>query len=375
MFNKNNNKMDSKRIIFFFSFLLLVSCTETQQPNQPNNSNYTKPSAFILCEGLYNYNNATLTRYDISTNKSDNDFIGNNNPGYQLGDIANDELIKGDSLFVLVSSSKVLYLINANTGRILKYISFEGDRYPRRLAIANDSIIYFSDAYDNSINEVNLNQSKITNSIKVGPQPEGLFVYRNKIYLVNSGWGDLNKANPEAGTLWIINLNSKNVEKKIYVGPNPVEIIPDSSNNRYFITYYNFPSEPDSLGGILEYDLQTNAKLKQWRGNFTNVLSDESHNSLFAIVKDFSNDSTTFCSGIAKINLNDNTMKQIIKNNIPQNIWYSLAFDKARNYIWIGNAKNFQVNGEVLIYNFNNIELPIKSIETGINPNKIIFYN
>jgi len=375
MFHKNKNKMYIKKIIFLLSLLLLVSCSKTPQPIEPNNSEYSKPSAFILCEGLYGYNNATLTRFDIQTNNRDLDFIGHNNPGYQLGDIANDALLKGDSLFVLVSSSKVLYLIDAKTGKILKYINFEGDRYPRRLAIANDSIIYFSDAYDNSINEVNINQSKITKCIKVGPQPEGLFYYRNKVYVVNSGWGDLNKANPDAGTLWIINLNSNNIDKKINIGPNPVEIILDSLNNRYFITYYNFPSEIDSLGGIFEFDLQNNMKLMQWQGNFTNALYDESHNSIFAIVKNFSNNSTNFYSGIAAINLNDNALKQIIKNNAPQNTWYSLAFDKVRNYIWIGNAKNFQVNGEVLIYDLDNLTVPINSIETGINPNKILFYN
>ncbi|MCE5305312.1 hypothetical protein LLG34_06405 [bacterium] len=367
--------MKYKHIIYIIPLLLFVACVQTPHPTEQESSNYSKPAAFILCEGLYGYNNASLTRYDMATNKTNTNFIEENNPGNQLGDIANDAILKGDSLFVLVSTSKVLYLIDAQTGKIIKYYAFEGFRYPRRMVIANDSLLYFSDAYDNSINEFNINLWEVTNKISVGPQPEGLFYFQNKIYVVNSGWGDINKNNPGAGTLWIINTITKNIENKIIVGPNPVEIILDSLNNRYFITYYNYPSAQDSLGGTIEFDLQSNKELMHWRGNFNNITLDYSGKSLFAIYNNSPKLKNNGDGGVAIINLVDNSMKLIIKNPLPNNIWYSLSFDKLRNYIWVGNAKNFQVNGEVLIFDLSNPDNAIKSFQTGVNPNRILFYN
>lgn len=367
--------MKIKPFIILFSFILLVSCVKTPQPTENNNTQYSQPAAFILCEGLYGYNNASITRYDISTNNVDFDFIGHNNTQSQLGDIANDAILKGDSLFVLVSTSKTLFLINANTGKILNYANFEGFRYPRHFAIANDSILYFSDAYDNSINEFNINQWKITNSISVGPQPEGIFFYHNKIYVVNSGWGDINKSHPDAGTLWIINTTTNIIEKKIKVGPNPVEIVLDSMNDRYFVTYYNFPSQPDSLGGIIEYSLYDDKEIMHWRGNFTNVLINNANNSLFAIYNNSPKIQNNINGGIVQLNIDDNSMKLIIKNNVPNSIWYALAYDEQRQYVWIGNAKNFQVNGEILIYDLSNPSNPFKSLMTGMNPNRVLFYD
>lgn len=367
--------MKIKYLIIFLLCIFLVSCLRTPQPTEQENLPYSKPSVFILCEGLYGYNNATLTRFDIATNHNIINFFESNNPGYQLGDIANDALLKGDSIFVLVSTSKILYLISATTGKIINYANFEGFRYPRRMVLANDSIIYFSDAYDNSVNEFNINQWQLTNKITVGPQPEGLFYFRNKIYVVNSGWGDINKNNPDAGTLWIINTITRNVEKKIKVGPNPVEILIDSINNRYFVTYYNLPSEPDELGGIIVFDLLSDIEIYHLRGNFTNALFDNKYNSLFAIYNNSPKIQNNTNGGIAQINLNDYSIQLMVKNESPNDIWYSLAIDSERNYLWIGNAKNFQVQGEILIYNLNNPKNLFKTIQTGMNPNKILFYN
>lgn len=367
--------MKKKTIVVFLPLFLLFSCVKTPQPVDIADTQYSKPSALVLCEGLYGYNNATITRYDISTNNTDLDYVRHNNPLSQLGDIANDALLKGDSLFVLVSTSKTLFLINLNTGKIINYANFEGFRYPRHIAIANDSILYFSDAYDNSINEFNINQWKITNKFFVGPQPEGLFFYQNKIYVVNSGWGDINKSHPDAGTLWIINTITNSIEKKIKVGPNPVEIVLDSTNDRYFVTYYNFPSVPDSLGGIIEYCLQNDRELMHWRGNFTNVIINNSNNYLFAIYNSSPKIQNNINGGIMRLDINENSMNLIIRNTLPNNIWYALAYDEQRQFLWIGNAKNFQVNGEILIYDINNPFEPFKSFETGMNPNRILFYN
>jgi hypothetical protein len=53
--------------------------------------------------------------------------------------------------------------------------------------------------------------------------------------------------------------------------------------------------------------------------------------------------------------------------------WYSLAIS-SQSEILIGNAKNYQMLGEILIYNSKDFSTPKFKFISGINPNKILFY-
>jgi hypothetical protein len=53
----------------------------------------------------------------------------------------------------------------------------------------------------------------------------------------------------------------------------------------------------------------------------------------------------------------------------PNDIWYSIGVSPTRQKLYIGNARSYVTNGEVLIYRTNGEFL--KAVEVGVNPGEI----
>ena len=91
---------------------------------------------YVLCEGLFNMNNSTLASYNMSSQLLEkNLFLSVNQRG--LGDTANDMVLHGDNLFIVVDVSSQIEVIDARTGLSRKQIPLFNEqgigRQPRTL--------------------------------------------------------------------------------------------------------------------------------------------------------------------------------------------------------------------------------------------------
>ena len=354
------------KYIAILSLILLIGCIkEPTAPVQYINSGSGR-GAFILWEGIWGMDNSLLSRYTFDNDSIISDYYSFANPGNRLGDVANDIVIWKETAYIVMTSAKTIISIDINTGKLKDRIILEGRRAPRKITVLSDSIAAVTDLYDHSITMFNPSTMKlIKEHIYTGPAPEGIAQAGNSFYVVNSGYGDYLQNQPKASTLSVIDVTNGTELINIAAGVNPLEVIVNSQKSKLYIAYYNLPSKPDSLGGIIEYDLMTLTKLREWRCQVRSITLSPNGDSLFFLSN----------KGVDLIDLNKNEIpKNIINNPKPSDIWYSLAYSVSDNTIWVGNSRNHQIDGEILVYSKSNPGTPIKKFTTGLNPGKIVFY-
>jgi DNA-binding beta-propeller fold protein YncE len=355
-------------LLAFTYFLFLTGCKETPTDNNPV-SPIGSRAVFILCEGTWGGDNSTITRYDQKSGTVIQDYFGVANPGLRLGDLASHIAIWGDKCFVSVSTTKTIEAIDLKTGKSLGRLILQGDRQPRKICIINDSIGYVTIYNQNSVVRFDTRKLTVLNEIKVGPAPEGIVYYAGLLYVANSGAGDLMAKEPDAGTIYIIDEPTMQIVTKLKPGPNVYNLIINKNRGILYANYLHLYSQPDSLGGIVEYDLMTLKSTFVWRDRFTsygqNFGFSQSGDTMYYI-----ND-----KGVAMIDLNSRAIKKdYLVNPNTSEFWYSLSVSPIDGNIWIGNAKNYQVEGEVLVYEPAPIPIKLNNFKTGIIPNTILFY-
>lgn len=354
--------------IAIISALLLVSCIKepiapsvTIKPESSNNG------AYILCEGLWGMDNSRLDRFDFNTNTPTMDFFSLVNTGQRIGDLANDITIYGKFAYITVTTAKTIEKIEVSTGKSISRLIFSSKAGLRRTKIINDTLGAVTDLYNHCIYLFNSDRMElVAEPIQVGPAPEYLEYNDGYLYVANSGYGDYLAKDLKAGTLSVINTNTKREELNKFVGKNLIEVKMNPAKTKLYAVYINLPSLPDSLGGIVEYDIKTLNELRRWNIKKPKSISFNSKGDTVYFLTP---------TGISMIELNSQNSVpiEIIKNENSQDIWYCLSFRQNTDELWIGNARNYRINGEIIVY--SNILKAIKyRFETGLNPNNIIFF-
>ncbi|MGB9851583.1 MAG: hypothetical protein ACPLPX_01815 [Candidatus Kapaibacteriota bacterium] len=361
--------MNTKLKIYLVLFVIaLLSCSEntnniiTDKPDTTN-SNF----ALILCEGLWGYNNSTISKLNLMNFEVENDFTSRNNKNFKIGDIGNDIALKGDTFFVVVTTSKALEYFNVRDGKLIDYITFGENSAPRHIAVINDSVVGITDLYKDCVYILNIRSKKIEKVIPVGPAPEFVEYHKGMLYVANSGYGDYRAKEPKAGTLSVVDLKSMQEVSNVYLAPNPIEIVLDTNRGKIFVSYNHLPSLKDSVGGIIMLDLKNLIRLKQW-----NIQSPRSLNL------DFSTGDLYFLSNgkVMKLNVETDELIDLVINTKGNEVWYSFGLDTKNRYILIGNAKNYTVEGDLLIFEkVNSIFRLVKTIPVGVNPSEILIKN
>ena len=119
---------------------------------------------FILCEGNFQYGNATLSFYNPETDIVENEVFNRAN-GMKLGDVAQSMTIYDNKGWIVVNNSRVIFAIDLDTfreiGRIDNFTS------PRYIHFINDEKAYVTQMWDNRIAIVNPKKYEITGYIEV----------------------------------------------------------------------------------------------------------------------------------------------------------------------------------------------------------------
>lgn len=117
---------------------------------------------FILCEGNFMWDNASLSFYDPATRQVENEIFLRAN-GMKLGDVAQSMTLHGGRGYVVVNNSGVVYVIDPDTFRVTGLI--EGVVSPRYIHFPNDTTAYVTDLYDPRITVVDPRTNRIRGRI------------------------------------------------------------------------------------------------------------------------------------------------------------------------------------------------------------------
>jgi len=256
-----------KTLLVLLSIAFLVSCEKDPKP-EIINSQFDNG---ILCmnEGLFQQNNATLSYYNLDSNKTNlNQFSIINGRG--LGDTANDMIeysyLGKHYIAIAVDVSSQIEIIDALTLKSIKQIPiFNGTnaREPRSVTYHENHL--YSINFDGTVSKINLDTHLITSSLICGLNPEKTEIVNNKMYVVNSG--GLNSPTYD-NTITIIDLNSFTITSTFISDINCSSIVKDSQDELYLISRGNYSSiEPK----LLRINTSTNSVSQSFNINLTSL--------------------------------------------------------------------------------------------------------
>lgn len=113
-----------KKILLYSAAILTMSLTSCWGDDDPDYFVPTTHGVYVLNEGVWGADNSNLSYIDLYT--------GNiNNGKKQLGDTGQDILIYGSKMYVTVSESKTIEVMDKFTCETLKSIKLSGTQKPR----------------------------------------------------------------------------------------------------------------------------------------------------------------------------------------------------------------------------------------------------
>ena len=224
---------------------LFSSCDSNSDSPQENPTITT--GVYVLNEGKFKSNNASLTYYDLTTSTATPDvFTAKNNRG--LGDTGQDILKYGSKLYIAVYKSSLIEVMDVATGvssKTIPMLNAAGQpSSPRSLAAFNGKI--YITLFDGHVAQMDTTTLLVEKTISVGSNPDGIVVANSKIYVANTG----GLAAVKDSTISVIDPVSFTVTKNIKVIINPSVIKADAYGDLYVISLGNYGSIPFTLQRI-----------------------------------------------------------------------------------------------------------------------------
>ncbi|KXB98151.1 MAG: hypothetical protein AA908_01755 [Chlorobi bacterium NICIL-2] len=324
---------------------VLTACDSSSPSEPPVTAKPPDSIAIVVNQGTFGQDNASLTRIDFRTGAVDADWFAAANGGQKLGATANDIALKGDTAFITVTTSKTIEAINIRTGKSVGRIQLSGQAEPWRITVVSPTLGVVSTTNGDGIALFNPTTIQLVATIATGPATEGVAVSGNYAFVANSGYGDLRQGEPHAGTIAVVNLSTRQVERYLSAGPNVREVVLSSDGKRLYAFYQHLYSQPDSLQGIIEYDAQTFQELRRWRGRYGGSLQ-FANGSLYVL--DY--DPTTYSArNILKFDVSQSAVTPTpipLPSGVTAN---GFAINPIGGGFLLFDARDYQSNGRVLV--------------------------
>lgn len=212
--------MKQNKIITLLALALMAfaSCEKDPTPDTPITP-ADQHKAYVLSEGNWGGNNSSLGL--LTDNGIDNEWFSTNN-GRGLGELAQDAIHYGSRIYVVVSGSQKLEVVNAATGKSVKQIDF-GQKSPRYI-LAHEGKLYVT-SYDKTVVRIDTTALEIEATCQLsGLQPEQLCLIGNNLYVCNTWENDANGIAHYDNTVSVVDLGTFTETGKLTVGCNPGHI-------------------------------------------------------------------------------------------------------------------------------------------------------
>lgn len=254
-------------VLFLVAAVLgLASCSEDNK-YEGVGLKAVSDGAYVVAYGT-STNPANLSYIDYTSGESTTSVFAKAN-GSSLGTGANDGLVYGSKMYIVVDGSATIEVVDKTTLKSIKQIKTtdllgtELGTNPRHI-IAGNGKIYFT-TYHGIVAAVDTTTYALSNKYTVGSYPEGLVGVGNYIYVANSDYG-MGK-----GTISKINLTNGVVQTETISGvTNPVKLF-YANNSLYVLDYGSYDADSKQVG----------AGLKQINGTSSTTLFDATMADLY----------------------------------------------------------------------------------------------
>ena len=351
--------MKTNKLILLISILVLFSSCFKDEDVEKRKNNGITSGLYVLCEGTGSDNNSTLTFFDFKDSVSINDFFSGG-----LGKNANDMIKLDNKLYIVVTESACVWVVDMKTGQQITRISITdndgNNRKPRHLT-SYDGYVYVS-CWDGNVVKINSSTNTIVSTCAVqGRYPEGIAVANGKIYVANSGGLDFPNYDK---TVSVIDLNSFSFEKNLTVMENP-QTLKAHNGKVYVLSTGNYMTTPQLTvikNAEIEQTISINmADFDFWQDRL-----------YFFYTSPYASPTTNNDFNFAYLDINnlDATPTVLHQKTLP-NMMMPYHINIINNTVFVTDAKNFTNSGEVfalttegeLLYRFSTLINPSKIIE------------
>ena len=349
-----------KKSLFVLILLAVFIAACHKKPVTPDNPTVERNGMYILNEGVWNYNNSTISFYNFNSNEGTSDiFTAVNNRG--LGDTGNDLQPYGSRLYCVVNTSENIQVMDLYTAKVIGTVPLQG-KSPRRICF-DGSKAYVS-CFDGTVVRFDTASLVVESTVMVGPNPEGVCIANGKLYVANTGGYNA----PDYGTtVSVIDLSLFSLIQNIPVAMNPTRLyLAPNKQDIYLISsgdYYQVSSCLQKLSSL------TDEVVKTYDFELNNLAF--YGNSAYFYSYNFSTEEYT-------IQIFDLTTETIVNNHFitdgtTLNIPYGITVNPRNGDVYISDAHNFTVNGDVYCFDQNGKKK--FSFEVGVNPSGMVFLN
>ena len=230
--------LQATAIIGMFAF---TACDSDDKVTLPEGNETPANRCYIVNTGNWEGNDASIQYYSFETDMATagdseaNIFAVQNKT--LLGDLAQDLLWTKEKLFVSVSGSQKIEILDENGKRLQEPYIFAQEGASPRMMTTDGTNVYVTN-YDGNVYVYNATTAAFEGKIPVGTRPEGISHCNG--YLVVNNSGDLYAYN---GTVSIIDLQSGDTRTINMVNPYTASVV---CNEEVYIidsgNYYDIPS-------------------------------------------------------------------------------------------------------------------------------------
>lgn len=249
--------MNMKKALSFIALLSLVFLSSCDSMKHDEEDKPESPGTFILNNGTWGGNDSEICIFNPAEGSCIPDAFSSAN-GQKLGDLAQDILRMNDEVYIAVSGSQTIFVTDTKL-KIKTRIDAEHDGVrlsPRALTTDGNKIyVSYYEGFAGEISPVDYSR-KIT---PVGPNPEGLDICGDMLYVADSGGMSFPAYNT---TVSVVSLDDFTREETLSVSVNPVKIVA-YGHRVYIFSYGDYAAVPpllqvyDTADGslkTLEYD-------------------------------------------------------------------------------------------------------------------------
>ena len=329
---------------------------------------------FVLCEGLWNSNTASIEFFDMGNGVYYKDAYVEANPGtvLELGDVGNDLQYYGGRLWAVINGSNKVEVMDALTlkrkGQVevpnCRQVAFDGP-YAYVTSYAGPIVDAATGEQRGYVAKIDTASLAVVDTLHVGRQPEGLLAQHGKLYVVNSG----GYCTPDyENTMTIIDLPTFTRERNVEVAVNMQHIRADRFGKLWVSSIGNYWDIPASLNCI------DPATLKVERMDVPVGAMTLQGDSLYIVSNTW--DSALNCGIPGSAIVNVATGQVVSRSMVDEAVLgkmtpYGVAVDPESHEIFVSDARDYMSSG--LLYRFAPDGTLKETFPTGNLPGHLLF--
>lgn len=326
---------------------------------------------YVLNEGMWGQNNARIDTLGFESGTYADDVYTGSNPNQVLGlgDVGNDMRMHGGRLYAVINGSHKVEVMNASD---LKRIGQFDINSPRNIAFAGELAFVTSwvggSNGSGSVAVVNLTTLQPVATLTVGYEPEGIAVANGNLYVACSGGmhGDYMTGQGYEETVWVFDVNTRQLKQKIAVAPNLHRMAADKNGNVWVSARGNYNDKGSGL-----YRITPEMKVDTVGIACSGFAVGK--DKIYYYASDWSNETASYANAFGTVD-----MTTLAKGgsfiadgaDIAIESPYGIAVDGSTGRVFLSDAKNYASSGALCIFDKDgNFE---QQYTTGVCPSTIL---